>query len=53
MQRREWMLTVDDFHPDVADRIKAENPVESVEVCEVSLGDLFRDYIKGQPEAKR
>jgi ABC-2 type transport system ATP-binding protein len=53
VQRREWMLTVDDFRDDVADRIKAENPVESVEVCEVSLGDLFRDYIKGQPEAKR
>jgi ABC-2 type transport system ATP-binding protein len=53
VQRREWMLTVDDFSADMADRIRAENPVESVEVCEVSLGDLFRDYIKGQPEAKR
>ena len=47
VQRREWLLTVNDFRADVADRIRSENPVESVEVCDVTLGELFRDYIKG------
>ena len=47
VQRREWLLTIGDFDGGVADRIKSENPVESVEVFDLSLGDLFRDYILG------
>ena len=48
VQRREWLLTIDGFNEDVAEQIKAENPVESVEVFDLSLGDLFRDYILGE-----
>jgi ABC-2 type transport system ATP-binding protein len=47
VQRREWLLTIDDFDGGIAERIKSENPVESVEVFDLSLGDLFRDYILG------
>ena len=47
VQRREWMLTVDRFDADLAQRIKSENPVESVEVFDMNLGDLFRDYVLG------
>jgi ABC-2 type transport system ATP-binding protein len=49
VQRREWLLTVSDFAPGVAERIRAENPVESLEVSDVSLGELFRDFVKGTP----
>ena len=48
VQRREWLLTIDGFNADIAERIRAENPVESVEVFDLSLGDLFRDYILGE-----
>jgi hypothetical protein len=48
VQRREWLLTIDGFSPDVAEQIKAENPVESIEVFDLSLADLFRDYILGE-----
>lgn len=47
VDRREWLLTVDGFDEGVADRIRAENPVESVEVIDLSLGELFRDYARG------
>jgi ABC-2 type transport system ATP-binding protein len=47
VQRREWLLTVDEFDDDVAERIKSENPVERVEVFDLSLGDVFRDYVLG------
>ncbi len=47
VNRREWLLTVDAFDAEVAARIKAENPVEAVEVFDLSLGDLFRDFILG------
>jgi ABC-2 type transport system ATP-binding protein len=47
VKRREWLLTIDGFNSEIADRIKAENPVESVEIFDLSLGDLFRDYIVG------
>jgi ABC-2 type transport system ATP-binding protein len=52
VQRREWVLTVSDFGDDVAERIRSENPVDSVEVCDVTLGELFRDYVKGGGRAQ-
>ncbi len=48
LDRREWLLTVDDCDDRTTERIKAENRVESVEVFELSLNELFRDYIVGQ-----
>jgi len=47
VQRREWLLTIDGFEPAVLDRIKSENLVESVEVSDLALGEVFRDYIRG------
>jgi ABC-2 type transport system ATP-binding protein len=47
IQRREWLLTVPALSPAVANRIKTENPVESVDVFDLNLNDLFRDYILG------
>jgi ABC-2 type transport system ATP-binding protein len=48
VQRREWLLTIAGFDADVAARIKSENPVECVEAFDLSLGDLFRDYVLGE-----
>jgi len=42
------LLTIDDFRDEIAERIKAENPVESVEVFDLNLNDVFRDYVKGE-----
>lgn len=50
VERREWLLTVDDFSAELAARIKAENPVEGVEVFDLSLGDVFRDFVLGGSE---
>jgi ABC-2 type transport system ATP-binding protein len=47
IQRREWLLTVPAFSAAIAERIKIENPVESVDVFDLNLNDLFRDYILG------
>jgi ABC-2 type transport system ATP-binding protein len=47
VQRREWLLTVDGLDAAVTERIRSENPVECVEVFDLSLGDLFRDFILG------
>ncbi len=48
IQNREWLLTVGHFNTAVAERLKAENPVESLSVFELSLGELFKDYILGE-----
>ena len=48
VQRREWLLTVDGLDAAVTDRLRSENPVECVEVFDLSLGDLFRDFILGE-----
>lgn len=48
IQRREWLLTIDGFDADIAQRIKSENSVDSVEAFDLSLGDLFSDYIRGE-----
>lgn len=50
VERREWLLTVDDFSAELAARIKAENPVEGVEVLDLSRGEVFRDFVLGGSE---
>ncbi|MCZ6767546.1 MAG: ABC transporter ATP-binding protein [bacterium] len=48
IQNREWLLTVGHFDTTVANRLKAENPVESLDVFDLTLGELFKDYILGE-----
>jgi ABC-2 type transport system ATP-binding protein len=48
VQRREWLLTVSDFVPDVVPALRAENCVEHVEVEDLSLEELFKDYVRGR-----
>jgi ABC-2 type transport system ATP-binding protein len=45
---REWSVTVADFTPEIVQQVRAEDGVEQVEVVDIGLEDLFKDFIKGQ-----
>jgi ABC-2 type transport system ATP-binding protein len=47
IERREWLLTIDGFQPAILEQIQTENDVETVEVIDLALGEIFRDYILG------
>jgi ABC-2 type transport system ATP-binding protein len=48
VERRQWSLTVRDFSAEVLSHLRAENPVENIEVVDLSLEELFKDYVKGR-----
>ena len=48
VDRREWLLTLHPFSSDLLAQLQAENPLEHVDVADVSLEDLFKDYVKGR-----
>jgi ABC-2 type transport system ATP-binding protein len=47
-QGREWVVTVGDFTSEAAEEIRAQQGVECVEVIDLGLEDVFKDFIKGQ-----
>jgi len=47
-ERREWLLTVRGFSPDTVAYLKAKYPVDSVEVFDLGLEDVFKDFVKGR-----
>jgi ABC-2 type transport system ATP-binding protein len=47
-QRREWLLTVRGFSPATLDFLRNKYPVENVEVIDLGLEDVFKDYVKGR-----
>jgi len=47
-QHREWLLTVRGFSPDTVEYLKAKYPVDSVEVLDLGLEDVFKDFVKGR-----
>lgn len=47
VQKREWLVTVDDFTPVTVEKILHENPIDHVEVEDLSLEEIFKDYVKG------
>jgi ABC-2 type transport system ATP-binding protein len=49
---REWLATIRDFSPEKECRIRALECAESVEVLDLDLEELFKDFIKGQRVAK-
>ena len=51
VQGREWLVTVGDFRPEKVQQIRAGNAVDHVEVIDLGLEDLFKDFIKGQRAA--
>ena len=48
LQRREWLLTVQDFSSDIVCQIEEENDPVSVTVIELSLEEIFKDLVRGQ-----
>lgn len=47
MDRREWTLTVRDCDEELVRRLRDEHGFEHVDVQEVGLGELFKDYVRG------
>jgi ABC-2 type transport system ATP-binding protein len=45
---REWLVTVADFSSDKVEQLRAQNPVEHVEVIDLGLEDVFKDIVRGQ-----
>lgn len=48
LQRREWSLTIRGCTSEVVQRIQSENPVEAIAVRDLSLEEVFKDYVKGR-----
>jgi ABC-2 type transport system ATP-binding protein len=47
VREREWLVTVEGFSGDMVERLKAENDVEQVEVIDLGLEGIFKDYVRG------
>lgn len=48
VEGRSWFMTVADFQPDTAREIGALEGVDHVEVMDLGLEDLFKDFVRGQ-----
>jgi ABC-2 type transport system ATP-binding protein len=44
---REWMLTLSDFSPGQLEFLRGENAIERLDVLDMSLDDVFKDYVRG------
>ncbi len=47
---REWTITVKDFSPDQVEFIRSKNDVQQVNVVDLTLDDVFRDYVHATQE---
>ncbi len=52
VQGREWTVTVRDVSPEKVQQVQAMAGVEHVEVLDLGLEELFKDFVKGQRVAK-
>lgn len=48
VDRREWSLTIRDYSPDRLEELRSANPVEHVEVCDLTLEEIFKAYVRGR-----
>ncbi len=48
VEGREWLLTVAEFSLEKVEQVRAENDLDHVEVVDLGLEDLFKDFIKGE-----
>lgn len=48
VQGREWLLTIGNYSPEITSQLESHDCVEKVEVLDVGLEDLFKDFVKGQ-----
>lgn len=45
---REWLITVSNFSTRMVDRLEASDAVESVEVHDIGLEEIFKDIVRGR-----
>jgi len=48
VERREWLLTVHGFSADTLEYLRDKYSVENVEVGDLALEDVFKDFVKGR-----
>ena len=51
VQGREWLVTVNDFTQETVQQIQAQEGVDHVEVLDLGLEDLFKDFVRGRKAA--
>lgn len=47
VQNREWLLTVRDFSAETVERLHTANRLEQLEVTDLGLEDIFKDFVRG------
>jgi ABC-2 type transport system ATP-binding protein len=47
-EHREWLLTVHGFSPGTLEHLQNTHPIESVEVLDLGLEEVFKDFVKGR-----
>jgi ABC-2 type transport system ATP-binding protein len=47
---REWTVTVENFSPDKVEFIRSKNNVQQTDVIDMTLDDVFRDYVRTPEE---
>lgn len=47
MQNREWLVTIGDFVPSKLEQLRSNNKLDQVEVVDLGLEEIFKDYIRG------
>ena len=47
VNQREWQLTVESYSDAVVERLRASNKLSQVEVTDIGLEDIFKDYVRG------
>ncbi|MEK6799707.1 MAG: ABC transporter ATP-binding protein [Planctomycetota bacterium] len=45
---RQWLLTVRDFSSETVQQLRARNKVDAVDVVDLGLEDIFKDYVRGR-----
>lgn len=51
VQGREWLVTIGDFTVEKVQQIQAQEGVDHVEVIDLGLEDLFKDFVRGRKAA--
>lgn len=49
---REWLITVADFSRDQVEFVRSRNRIAHVDVIDLSLDDVFKDFVRGQQTRK-
>jgi hypothetical protein len=52
IQGREWLATIRDFSPEKERQVRALDFAERVEVLDLDLESLFKDFVKGQRDIR-